>query len=355
MKVLYLIEELGGGGKERRLVELLKGLSSDRSFNLHLVLTKENDNYPEVKQLPIEIRYLKGLSDFELILRYSSIFKEIQPDIVHTWTYKTTFYTAFLKPFFRFKVIAGFIGDTKGQSKKLQIVSNYLIYKRSNLVISNTKTGLDAHKVTFNKGCVVVNGFDPNRLNKIDKTNTILKSMGVNTSFTVVMVANVRKSKDYKTFIEVAERMVAKRDDVTFISIGGIHPEFENMVSPYINNKHKRIKFLGHQPNPELIIQESDIGVLCSNREGMSNSILEYMAAGLPVITTDLIGGSKELVVNNETGFLCRPEMVFEKICLLLDNIDLRRRLGANGASLIKNEFSLTKMVEEYIKIYNTL
>lgn len=353
MRVLFLIEELGGGGKERRLVELLKGLSKDEGFNIHLILTKNNNDYPIVNQLPINIHYLNGYSDINLVRQYNILFKNLKPDIVHTWTYKTTFYATLLKPFYKFKLLAGFIGDTKGQSKKQQLLSDYFIYKHADLIISNTSIGLKAHKVPLSKGCVVVNGFDPNRLKpSTEKSKITLKSLGVNTPFTIVMVANVRKSKDYKTFISVAKQMTEIRDDVTFISIGSIHPEYQDMVSSYRNNKHDRIKFIGFHDAPEDIIQESDIGLLCSNREGMSNSILEYMAAGLPVVTTDLIGGSKELIVEGKTGFICAPEYVYDKLCLLLDNKDLRVGFGEKGSFIVNNKFSLERMVKEYINLY---
>ncbi len=68
MKILFLIEELGRGGKERRLVELLKGLSKfPDDYELHLILTKSMIDYKEIEQFNINIHFLKPVSNLRLI------------------------------------------------------------------------------------------------------------------------------------------------------------------------------------------------------------------------------------------------------------------------------------------------
>jgi glycosyltransferase involved in cell wall biosynthesis len=170
-----------------------------------------------------------------------------------------------------------------------------------------------------------------------------------------VVIENFVNYKDYETFIRVAEELTKIRKDVTFVSVGNIHPDFQSMVSPYIENRHNTIRFIGFSSKPELIIKESDIGILCSDKEGISNSIMEYMAAGLPVITTDLKGASKELVREAETGFICSKEQLTEKLNLLLNSESLRKHLGEKGSQRIRSKFSLDKMVVEYIELYKKL
>jgi len=355
MKIVYIIEELCGGGKERRLVELLRGLNKVNNFELHLIVAKTNNYYPEVDELPITIHYLKAFSNLALIRQYYLILKRIKPDIVHTWSFKTSIYAAILKSLLNYTLIAGFISNTFGHSKKLEILSDLLIYRQSDKVVSNSKAGLIAYKVPDNKGYVINNGFDLQRLGKRNNAKQLLKALGINSNFTVIMVANVTPKKGDETFIKVALTVTRQHRDVTFLSIGIIRKEFNKMVLPYIDNKHNKIKFIGFNKKAVDIIQECDIGVLCSEREGISNSIIEYMAAGLPVVTTDLKGASSELLTNNVHGFICNKQEVSNKLVLLLNDKSLRSQIGNNNSERIKKRFSIEAMTTKHSAMYKQL
>ena len=89
------------------------------------------------------------------------------------------------------------------------------------------------------------------------------------------------------------------------LAIGENLKSFESMIPIEFKDK---IIFTGKQKHVESIINIFDIGVLCScYGEGISNTIMEYMALGKPVIATDC-GGNKEIVVHNVTGFLIEPK-----------------------------------------------
>lgn len=350
MKILFLIEQLSGGGKERRLVELLKGLNKQDDFEIHLVLAKNKIDYPEVKQLSIKIHQLPNSSNIGLMHTYYLKIKEIQPQVIHSWSYKSSFYLALLKPFFNFKFIAGFIGDTFGFSKKLSFVARHLIFKKANVIISNSQKGLEAYQVPKNKGKVIYNGFNPNRISR-SKTN-ILENLGIISPIKVVMLANVSPYKNYELFINIAEHFVAKRDDITFLAIGKILPEFENLVSPYVNDKHSQIKFLGFRSDANELIKDCDIGLLCTYTEGISNAIIELMANGVPVITNDLKGGSTEIISNGIDGFICNNEEMIDTIDTLLKDENLRKKISLNAKNKIHKVLTLSKMVNDYAKIY---
>jgi glycosyltransferase involved in cell wall biosynthesis len=356
MRILFIIEELNGGGKERRLVELLKGLSKlSGTFDIHLTFTKVGIDYNEVEELNVSIHRLAPTTNLNLISQYKNHFRNLNPDIVHTWSLKTSFYASILKPFFNYKIIAGFVSNTFRLPKPWQLICDKLIYKKANVIVSNSKAGLIAYKVPINKGHCIYNGFDSERLSTSITQKKNLNALGIFTKYTMVMVANVTNKKDYKSFINVANDLTKTRNDVSFISVGKIMPEYEDMVAPYVDNRHPKIKFIGFYEKPELLIQESDIGVLCSDCEGVSNAILEYMAAGLPVVTTDLIGATKELVRHERTGFICSKKNLLEILIKLLDNERLRLKMGDEGSKLIKDKFNINIMLNEYVKLYNKL
>lgn len=355
LKILYLIEELGAGGKERRLTELLKGLSKfPEEYEIHLILSKSMLDYKAIEKFNINLHFLKPVSNLRLILTYSKHFKQIQPDIIHTWSRKTSFYTAFLKPFFKYKFVAGFIGDTFGFSKSnFNLLVRHFIYPNSDYIISNTEKGLNAYQVPEDKGLVVSNGFDPSRLSK-SKINK-LRELGIKTPLVVVMPANVGPFKDYKMFINLAKQVTSIRNDVTFISIGKIFPEFEELVANFIDDKHAYIKFLGYREDIDELIKDCNLGLLCTYSEGISNAILELMANGVPVVTTDIKGGSSELIENQIDGVICGRDKIVSETIRLLDNTMERKKMGKRAKLKIEEKFSLNVMVESYRKIYDTL
>lgn len=354
MKILFLIEELVRGGIERRLTELLKGLSKfPEEYEIHLTLAKQALDYKDIEQLDINLHFLKPVSNLQLIQTYRKHFKKIQPDIIHSWSLKTSFYTAFLKPYFKYKFVSGFIGDTFGFAKNYGFLTRYFIYPKSDYIISNSKKGLIAYHVPEDKGLVVYNGFAPSRISnsKINK----LKELGITTPLIVVMLANVHPYKDYMTFINLAKRVTGIRNDVTFISIGKIFPEFEDLTNDFINNKNPYIKFLGYREDVSTLIKDCHLGILCTYSEGISNAIIELMANEIPVITTDINGGSSELIQNQVDGVICGNDKIVPETIRLLENTLERLKMGKRAKLKIEGQFSLNAMVESYRKLYNTL
>lgn len=352
MKILYLIEELGGGGKERRLVELLKGLSANKNFELHLVLSKSTNAYPEINQFPITIHHLSNFSNVALIRQYFLILKKIKPDVLHTWSHKTSFYISLLKPLFTFKFIAGFIGDTFGFRQRRALIGKNFIFKGADIIVSNSLTGLKAYNVPENKGRVIPNGFDPKRISK--KKINKLEEMGIKTPINIVMLANVSPYKNYKLFVEIAEQLTKSRKDITFISIGKVLPEFESFAKPFMNNNHPQIKFLGFRSDASELIKDCDLGLLCTYSEGISNAVIELMANGVPVISNDLKGGTREIISNNVDGYICKDEEVVSKLQHLLNDPNLKYEISKNAIHKVTTEFSLSKMVAHYIEIYTS-
>jgi glycosyltransferase involved in cell wall biosynthesis len=127
------------------------------------------------------------------------------------------------------------------------------------------------------------------------------------------------------------------------------------------DNQKDRIIFTGRQSKIESIINLFDIGVLTTNDmvhgEGISNAILEYMVLNKPVIATRG-GGTSEIVDDQKTGFVITPfavDELVEKIELLIDNETLRLEMGDAAKQRILEHFSLEKMTESYIQLYEKL
>jgi glycosyltransferase involved in cell wall biosynthesis len=115
-----------------------------------------------------------------------------------------------------------------------------------------------------------------------------------------------------------------------------------------------RVKFLGHRDDAIRLLPALDIFWLASDFEGLSNSVMEAMAAGLPVVASD-IRPNRELVVDGETGYLAPvgDRVAFAQLAeRILLNPPLAQQLGSAGRERIAAEFSVEKMVDAYARLY---
>lgn len=142
--------------------------------------------------------------------------------------------------------------------------------------------------------------------------------------------------------------LCAGRDD-------GIGPRLQDRArSLGLDN---RIRWLGSVENIPALLPAADIGLLVSHEEGFSNAVIEYMAAGLPVVATD-VGGNSEAVGNGETGLIVPardPVHLAEAIRILAGDKDMRLRMGRAGCNRAQERYALDTCVEAYIRLYRQL
>lgn len=117
------------------------------------------------------------------------------------------------------------------------------------------------------------------------------------------------------------------------------------------------VRFLGERMDVPDILAAADLGLLCSHEEGMPNVVLEYMAASLPVVSTD-VGGAAEAVVPRETGLLVPardPAALGAAILEIAADRERARRMGAAGRRVVTRRFSLERCAAQYRSLYDTL
>jgi glycosyltransferase involved in cell wall biosynthesis len=363
MKILYFIGTLCSGGKERRLIELMAGLKDNPYYEILLVLAFNQIDYDYFHNLGIDyisIDKRPNHKGFKPYLQLNTIIKDFKPDIIHTWGSMQAFYMAPLAYIHRIKFINSQITDAPPKIRKLsfQYLVNKFNFALSDVILANSYAGLKAYGIDeSSKNKVIHNGFDMKRIANLESKNSIRNKFEIRTEYVIGMVASFSDKKDYTTYIKAANKILEKRRDITFLCIGaGNDFPYKKMVS----NEHKDfIKFLGRQENVESIMNVCDVGVLMSNPdthgEGISNAIMEFMAIGKPVIATNG-GGTNEIITNDITGFLITQKNqidLSEKITNLLNDKNLRIKIGKNSKEYIKNEFNINKMRNEFINLYN--
>jgi glycosyltransferase involved in cell wall biosynthesis len=360
MRILFLIDSLNGGGTERRLVQLIKGLN-ERGFNdLHLISLSDVNDYPVILNYNIKLQIIKRKikRDPGMFFKLFKEIKKINPDIIHSWSLMTSFYISVICKILRIPHISGFVADCN-PVKKFSIYHAAILfpYKFADVIVGNSMAGLNAYKAPKKKRKVIYNGFEMNRLKVSEDTTALRRKLNINTPYIVVMAARFDKVKDYETFFEAAKELIKQRNDITFLAIGkgNLFLDFEKKIE---EKDREYIRMLGFRNDIDAIIKMSDIGVLCTNptfhAEGISNSLMEFMAFGKPVIATKG-GGVNELISNNETGFIIEPKnpkQLALKINSLLNNPELLTNMGNNAKKSIHANFSLGKMTDIYIDLY---
>lgn len=361
MKVVHIIENLLSGGRERRLIEFLKGCSGRNIIENHLIILSDEIFFTEIKNIPHTIISRKELSEPMVLKKIYSFCKEYDPDIIHAWGELAACHASVVKFLLRKKLVNGMVssaGDKITLKRKIYAGFSFLF---SDIILSNSKAGLASFDVPHKKARIVYNGFNGKRLENLTPKDILVKRLGIHEGFIVGMVANFTAHKDYDTYLEAAKYILSKRQDITFLCVGegwnmGIK-QTRGMEDYKREYACENIIFTGMQKDIESISNILDIGVLISHGEAISNSILEYMALGKPVIATNK-GGTPELVENGNNGFLIgykNVEELAEKIEFLLDDEDLRRKMGERSKQIIAEKFSINGMVNGIIEIYRSL
>jgi glycosyltransferase involved in cell wall biosynthesis len=262
-----------------------------------------------------------------------------------------TIYASPAAKLLKIKLINAMIADAPKNLNRKQFVRSFLSFPFSNVIQSNSLAGLKSYNVPENKANVIHNGFDFNRIRNLKDKKQIKQELNINTKYIIGMVASIYFKKDHESLMLAAKKILRQRNDVTFVCIGD-GPRLEQIKEMAENSE--RIIFTGIRNDVESIVNIFDIGLLITFEEGISNSIMEYMALAKPVIATDG-GGTKELVIDGETGFLIpqkSPDLLAEKIDYLLNNKNLRKNMGEKGRERIQKEFHIDKMINEHIKLY---
>lgn len=359
MRVLYLVDSLRVGGKERQAVELLKGLRGRKQVQVMVVTMGDDQFYvPDVKALGVPLIFLIRRMRWDplIFLRLFRILWRFRPHIVHTNNDMSTFYALPLTKLLGVKLVNGGIRgvmQTTGFRGKMR----KLLLRLSDARAANSKAGLESVGLALagRGNHVIYNGFDVDRFRKRAGAAEALGGVALGGRKVVAMVAEFSDFKDYPTYIRAAEILLKKRRDVLFVAVGG----GKNLEScrQLASGAGDGILFLGERRDAEAIVSGIDVGVLCTYTEGISNSVMEYMAAGRPSVVTDG-GGSRELVIEGRTGFLVppsNPEAMASKIEALLDRSDLAEEMGLAAQRHLLRQFSLEQLADNTLRMYRSV
>src|SRR5690606_27722798 len=198
-----------------------------------------------------------------------------------------------------------------------------LIFNFSTVILSNSKAGLKAFSPPISKSKYIYNGINLNRFENLPEREDVKVQYNIKTPYAIVMIASISGKKDYDLFYRTALHVLKIRTDITFIGAGAYYyndPLYEKVLD--FTQMHPNILFAGRIDEVEALVSACDLGILLSPKgEGISNTILEYMALGKPVIAND-IGGNPEVIFNNINGYLIEEPTVDNITRHIIDLVD---------------------------------
>jgi len=241
-----------------------------------------------------------------------------------------------------------------------------LLHRRMSAIVSNS--GAAATQLIEEEGCpaaqvhLIYNGIDaaayPAR--SVSKQREIRASLGLKQdSLVTLTVANLLP---YKGHADLIQALAGVRDQLPanwcHLCVGkdlGLLKQLRGMVETLGLSDH--ILFAGPQHNVTDYLYAADFGVLPSYEEGFSNFSLEAMAAGLPMVLTN-VGGNPEAVIDGETGLIVPPRdptALGQAVARLASEAAMVKRMSAAARERARREFSLDRCVIEHEKLYARL
>lgn len=172
----------------------------------------------------------------------------------------------------------------------------------------------------------------------------------------VVAVANLRPIKALEVFLEALRDVVDVFSDAVGLIVG--HGPEEGALRQVARSLgiEGSVRFLGSRDDVPVVLRASDIGVLSSDSESSSNSLVEYMAAGLPVVCTDA-GGAREVVSDGKNGYIVprRAAALMARHLVSMIRDGHAAEMGRRGRERVVERYSLNAVIRAHESLYSRL
>ena len=354
--VAHVVYSFGTGGMEKGIATIVRNTSDEFE---HSILCLHSSGATE-RLLPAGTRVLElhkpaGNSP-RFLWKLTKTLRTLQPMIVHARNWGSTDAIIAARLAGIRATIQGehgwLIDDPEGLNPKRLLFRRFLDYWTHEYTCVSQHLEQWLLKTVSVKKPVsqIYNGVDTRKFCPGEEGDAIRAQLALpENTFLVGVVGRLDPIKDHPTLFHAFTDIKKVNPDARLLVVGD-GPERPHLESIAGNG----IIFLGNRLDIPIILQALDVFILPSLNEGISNTILEAMAAGIPVIATD-VGGNPELVADDVAGFLIPPQDASAMAAALLkysNNPELRTRHGKHGRMRAIQHFSVEKMVASYESVY---
>lgn len=376
MKVLFLNYEYPplGGGAANATAYILREFSKLPDLEVDLVTSSASVKYElerignniKIHKLPIgkneKNLHFQSQKDL-LVYAWKAYFfgKKLisanKYDLTHSFfTVPCGFLSMVYHRLYKLPYIVSLRGsDVPGYSDRFSFLYKFLtplirhIWKKSSAVIPNSE-GLKKLALKTNpkqKMHIIYNGIDIEQFKPSYRSRTSVVK--------IICVSRLTARKGINYLIDAVKILSQKYPNLRLEIAGEGDQQAALRAQAETANLGPKIAFLGRVPHEKIaeIYNSAEVFVLPSLNEGMSNTMLEALASGLPLIATDT-GGSKELILNGENGFIIKmrnSEDIAEKLEKLISDPELARKMGDESRKIAET-MSWKKVAEQYFDLY---
>ncbi len=370
--VLHLIYRLAMGGLENGLVNVINHMPVDRYRHAIVCLTDFTDFRDRITRADVEVIaiYKKDGLNWSSYLRIWEVIKRLKPTILHTRNLPTMEYAiaaTFAGVPFRVHGEHGRdVHDQYGASRKFQIFRKFMaLWIHHFITVSGDLAQWLQQSIGIKSRWIsqIYNGVDVERFCPATESQREIlpREFASSEQFIIGTVGRMQTVKDQTTLVRAFVQLrkvfpdVASCVRLVLVGDGPLRLEIQKVIqdeglSPYV-------WLSGERDDIPDLMRAFDLFVLPSQAEGISNTILEAMASGLPIVATD-VGGNSELVKQGDTGVLVPPKdplAMARAIAMYATDADLLRQHGKAGRGLAESRFSLQAMVDQYLSVYDSL
>ncbi len=362
-RVVRIVSDLPYGGVERRLLSVLPRLR-DIGWLVSVVCIREAGQMAplferegiSVDVIPFRSRWSpRSLNQLARRLRGGRV------DIVHTHMYRCNTSGTVAARLARVKVVISNVHNVNEWDDAKQLLADRMLarYKDKIVAVSEgvRRNYLERTRISPLKVITIHNGVDLKPFQDAVFEPELAAELGVREGEKLVAVfARLVEQKRHVDFLTMAADVLKVLPNVKFLIAGKgkLRKELEEKAAEL--GVSKRVIFAGHRSDVPGLLALTDVVVMCSDKEGFSNSVLESMAAGVPVVATD-VGGNAEALVDSESGFIVparRPDALAKRVLALLTDQVLYKSI-ARKAKDRASHFSVERMCEKTDKLYTAL
>lgn len=369
IRIAYLIDTIYSetAGTEKQLMGIIERLDRD-IFEPYLICMRSS-LWMKKNKLPCEVFVLdyNGFikpSFMRVVKRFLDLLRDKQFHIIQT--------------FFKDSIFVGYLGKLLSPTKPVLLSSRRdiglgseepwyhriykvvlpIVNKHFERIVANGENVRDhvakTEKVPLSKILLIHNGIAIS--DHAESKPAVFED--IQAKLWIGIVANLKPVKRIDVFLKGIAHLKAICNNIDFKALvlgEGVERErLQDIAREF--NLLSTVQFMGEVTNVTAYLQNIDIGVLCSDREGFPNSILEYMACGLPVVAT-AVGGNTELV--DDTNGFCvppgNPVALAECLVRLVLSSELRKRMGYRSLERVKHCFSWDRIINEWQSHYMSL
>ena len=359
IKLVLVIPTLDKSGAEKQFALLATGLPEDQ-FEVHVIaLTRGGPYEAQIREAGIPLTIIGKRFKFDpfAISKLRRCLNAIQPDLVHSWIFAANSYVRFVagKTNQPKVIVSERCVDSWKSSWQLWLDRRQI--SRTTRLLGNSQSVADFYQqagLPSDRISVIPNGIQLPAAST-ESRDKVWAEFDIPAGAHVVgFVGRLALQKRVPDLIWAMHLLHQCIENVYFVIVGD-GPQKQQCLdrAAHFGSGHL-VQFVGHREDAARLIQHMDVFWLASEFEGMSNSIMEAMSAGIPVVASD-IPPNRELVVDGETGYLVKlgDSVAFsQRTDRILADPELATRLGDAGRHRIESEFSVQQMVDRHIQVY---